>query len=43
MACAKSVIAGHITRKARVNASHEIREANVVEGQSGHAIPLPNL
>jgi len=33
MACAKSVIAGRITHKARVNVSHETREANFVEGQ----------
>ena len=41
MACAKSVISGHVTRVARVNVSHETREANVVEGQTCHAPPFP--
>ena len=41
MACAKGVIAGRIIRKARVNVSHKTREANIVDGQSCHALPLP--
>ena len=43
MACTESIIAGRITCKARVNVSYETREANVVEGQPGHALPLPQL
>ena len=43
MACAKSVISPHITRNARVDVSHEIREANGIEGQFSHALPLPQL
>jgi len=37
MACVESIIAGHI------NVSHETREANIVEGQPGYALPLPQL
>ena len=39
----ESIIAGCITLKARVNVSHETREINVVEGQPGHTLPLPQL
>ena len=31
--CAKNIMAGRITRKARVNVSHETREINVIDGQ----------
>jgi len=41
MACENLVISGHVTRVARVNVSHETREANVVEGQTCHAPPFP--
>ena len=40
MACSESILAGCITRKGRVNISHETHEANVVDGQPGHAHPL---
>ena len=40
MAYAKTVIFGRITRKARVNVSHETREANVVVGQFSYALHL---
>ena len=43
MAYTETIIAGRITRKARVNVSHKIREANVVEGQPGHTLPPPQL
>jgi len=43
MACAESTMAGRITRKARINVSHEIREANVVDGQPGYVLSLSQL
>jgi len=36
-------MAGHISRKARVNISHETREVNIVDGQPGHTRPLSQL
>jgi len=43
MACAESIMAGRITRKARVNVSQETHKANVVDSQPGYALPLPQL
>ena len=43
MACANSVIYGHIARVVRINVSHETGEANVIEGQSYHVPSLPQL
>ena len=43
VATTKSVMAGHITCKVRVNVSNETREANIVKGQFGHTLPLPQL
>ena len=41
MVCAESIMAGCFIRKARINVSHETREVNIVDGQPGHARPLP--
>jgi len=41
--CAEIIMAGCTTRNARVNVFHETREANVVDGQTGHTCPLPQL
>ena len=38
MACANRAISGRVARMARINVSHETREANVIEGQ--FATPL---
>ena len=43
MACANNAISRRVARVVRVTVSHKTREANVVEGQSGHAPPLPQL
>ena len=43
MVCAESIMAGRTTHNARVNVSHETREASVVDGQTGHTRPLPQL
>ena len=43
MVCVNKAISGCVTRVASVNVSHETREANVVGGQYGHALPLPQL
>ena len=40
MTCANRAISGHVTRVARINVSHETREANVIESQSRHTSPL---
>ena len=40
---AESIMAGHTTRNAYVNVSHETREANVVDGQPGYVLPLSQL
>ena len=36
-------MSGRIARKVHVNVSYETREANVVEGQFSHTLPLPQL
>ena len=43
MVSADNIMAGHITRKARVNVSHETREVSVMDGQLAPASPLPQL
>ena len=43
MAYANKAISGCVTYVACVNVSHETREANVIEGQSCHALSLPQL
>jgi len=43
MVSAENIMAGHITRKARVNVSHETREVSVMDGQLAPASPLPQL
>jgi len=39
--CAENIVAGCITRKARVNVSRETREVNIIDVQPAHARPLP--
>ena len=41
--CAENIVAGCITRKARVNISHETREVSVADIQPVHARPLPQF
>ena len=43
IACANNAISGRVARVIRVNVSHETREANVIEGQSCHTPPFPQL
>ena len=43
MARTNSAISSRVARMARVNVSHKTREANIIEGQSCHAPPLPQL
>jgi len=40
---AENIMAGRITRKARINVSHETREVSVVDGKLALANPLPQL
>jgi len=43
MAYANRTISDCVTCMAHVNVSHETREANIIEGQSCHAPPLPQV